>query len=351
MAEKYLTSDPALSIDSNVGELNPDKTLIVTDKNVLDKVIPALSASSIVNSSPCMAIEPGEDNKDLDTVLSIWDFLERNNATRRSLLLNIGGGLVTDIGGFAAATFKRGLPTINFPTTLLGAVDAATGGKTGFNFHGLKNEIGVFHQPMKVIISTLPFSTLPFPEILSGYAEMLKTAIITDRSLYASLLDLERVTENKEMLGNAVEKCVEIKDSIVAQDPREKGLRKVLNFGHTAGHAFESYRIERSLPVTHGCAVAHGMMVALILSHLALGFDSKELHHYASFLKNHYGAPLIACNGIDEVISKMNSDKKNAVYGQPSFTLLKEIGVPEINCIVDNQQIKEALEIYIDMIG
>lgn len=349
MAEEYLTLDPAISIDDTVARLDPDKVLVVTDYNVEKEVIPLLDASRAISDSKRVAILPGEKGKNLESVKLIWEKLEEIGATRRSLIINIGGGVVTDLGGFAAATFKRGIRTLNFPTTLLGAVDAATGGKTGINFNGLKNEIGAFHLPAKVIISTLPFATLSKEELLSGYAEMVKTALIADRELYISLLDIDEMLNDSAKLGASVEKCVRIKDKVVELDPTEKGLRKILNFGHTAGHAFESLRIERGREVTHGKAVAHGMLVALILSHLSLGFDKNELHHYRKFLVNYYGAALISCEDLDEVMKKMESDKKNKNHGEPVFTLLKTIGEPEIDVTPGPNKIKEALEIYLDM--
>lgn len=351
MAQKYLTTNPAKEIDLTMSDLDADKVLIVTDQNVEKIVLPQLSGSDVVAKSLLIPIVPGEDGKNLDTVTRIWDKLEETGATRRSVVLNIGGGVVTDIGGFAAATFKRGIRTVNFPTTLLGAVDAATGGKTGINFRGLKNEIGAFHMPSKVIISPMPFKSLSDTERLSGYAEMIKTALISDRSFYLSLLNVDEVCQNPDILGESVAKCVEIKDDIVALDPTEKGLRKVLNFGHTAGHAFESLRFEKGMPVPHGFAVAHGMLVALILSHMLLGFESMEVNSYRKFLLDNYGASLMQCNEMDAVVKKMNSDKKNKKYGEPAFTLLKEIGVPEVNCVPSNDELIESLELYVDMVG
>lgn len=351
MAEKYLTLNPAAAIDEAVEALDVDKVLIVTDTNVEKIVIPELSRSNVVAHSPRVAINPGEEGKNLESVCRIWDKLEETGATRRSLIINIGGGVVTDLGGFAASAFKRGIRTVNYPTTLLGAVDAATGGKTGINFRGLKNEIGAFHQPSRVIVSARPFASLPGNELLSGYAEMVKTAMISDRNFYSSLLEVEEILGDELKLGEAVAKCVEIKEEIVAQDPTEQGLRKVLNFGHTAGHAFESMAIEKRNSITHGKAVAHGILVALILSNIKLGLDSLEIAIYSPFLKNYYGTSLMNCKDTEEVLSKMKSDKKNRSHGQPSFTLLSEIGNPVIDCHPTEKEIKEALEIYRDITG
>ena len=350
MAKEYLTDNTSLSIDISVKQLNPDKVLVVTDRNVEKKVFPLLCDSKVVKESDRIVISEGENSKNLETVVKVWDKLEDIQATRNSLVLNIGGGLVSDVGGFAAATFKRGIRTINVPTTLLGAVDAASGGKTGINYHGLKNEIGAFHLPSKVIVSVMLFSTLNQEEILSGYAEMVKTAIISDREFYISLLDIEAILSDEKKLGEAVEKCIRIKDKVVESDPEEKGLRKILNFGHTAGHAFESIRLQQGKGITHGKAVAHGMLVALILSHMKLGLSAGEISHYANFLKNNYGPSLFACQDLDDVVQKINNDKKNRKFGQPLFSLLSSPGNPEINCSVSQSEIKEALEIYKDFL-
>lgn len=351
MAQRVLIHNPALTVDRFVEELNPDSVLVVTDSNVETKVLSRLGESEVVLKSPRVVVRPGEENKNLVSVEKIWTGLEKIGATRNSLIINIGGGMVTDLGGFAAATFKRGIRTLNLPTTLLSAVDAATGGKTGINYNGLKNEIGAFHSPSGVILSTLPFSTLSRKDLLSGYAEMVKSALIADRNLYISLLEIHEVLDNTDKLGKSVIKCVEIKEEIVAVDPLEKGLRKILNFGHTSGHAFESFRLRENRAVTHGEAVAHGILVALVLSHLKLGFETIELNHYRNFLKNNYGGSLINCADIPSIISLISHDKKNLRAGMAAFTLLRNIGSPEINVEVTPNEIQEALEIYQDMMG
>lgn len=349
MAGKYLTENPALALDHIVTELKADKVLVVTDMNVVKFVFPLLGDSKVISGSPRIELASGEDAKNLENVANIWGKLEEIGATRSSVIVNIGGGVITDMGGFAAATFKRGIKTVNLPTTLLGAVDAATGGKTGINFNGLKNEIGAFHMPSKVIVTPLPFATLNHEEILSGYAEMVKTAIISDMEFYKELLDLDSVISDEMKLGVAVEKCVSIKDEIVSLDPTEKGLRKILNFGHTVGHAFESLRIEDGNPVSHGKAVAHGMMVALFLSRLELGLDQEETERYSRFLIKHFGGPLVEKNRTEEIIKKMNSDKKNKSHGKPAFTLLDGIGEPKVDCIPSSNNLNDALELYFSL--
>jgi 3-dehydroquinate synthase len=337
-------------LDEAVAKLNPATVTLLTDRNVQRDVLPLFNGSKVLATAGTVVIEPGEDHKNLDSVVAIWNALEKAGATRHSVIVNIGGGLVTDIGGFAGATFKRGIKVINIPTTLLGAVDAATGGKTGINFNGLKNEIGSFHLPAEVIISALPLGTLTRRELLSGYAEMVKTGFIADRNLYTELLHVDEVTEDVERLERAMKRCVEIKEDVVRQDPTEKGLRKILNFGHTAGHAFESLAIERHQPLAHGEAVAHGMLVELILSHMLEDFPSEEVSRYASaVLKPHYPRISVTCDDIPLLIELMAHDKKNAVAGRPNFTLLKNVGEPEIDRLPEIKDIEAALEIYRDM--
>lgn len=337
------------NLDRAVKNLNPATVTIVTDSNVERAVMPMLKDCEIIREGcNICVIPPGEDHKNIETVQTIWQALEDIEATRRSVVVNIGGGLVTDTGGFAAATFKRGIRVVNLPTTLLGAVDAATGGKTGINFKGLKNEIGAFHLPSEVIISALPLATLSQRELLSGYAEMLKTALIADDALYRELLPVEKVISDHKLLERAMKRCVEIKEDVVAQDPTEKGLRKILNFGHTAGHAFESLSIERGRPLAHGEAVAHGLLVELILSHMQKGLPSKEISIYVNLLKENYPNARVGCEDIPILMGYMAHDKKNANYGRPNFTLLTEIGNPEIDCLPTDDEIKGALEIYLD---
>ena len=348
--ENNLPNTIVNELDTAVEALGAPTLTVVTDENVDHAVFPMLNGSKTLAKANKVVIPPGEDHKNLESVTRIWNALEEAGATRKSAIINIGGGLVTDIGGFAAATFKRGIRFINLPTTLLGAVDAATGGKTGINFNGLKNEVGAFHLPQDVIISATPLATLSRRELISGYAEMVKTGLIADAELYRSLLDVEETLSSHSRLEKAMKRCVEIKEDVVAQDPTEKGLRKILNFGHTAGHAFESLAIERKEPLAHGEAVAHGMLVELILSHMLKGFPSEEIHRYANeILKPAYPRITVKCEDIPLLIGLMAHDKKNAVIGRPNFTLLLEPGVPEIDCLPELKDIEAALDIYRDL--
>ena len=228
------------------------------------------------------------------------------------MVINVGGGVVTDMGGFAAATFKRGIRFINVPTTLLGAVDAAVGGKTGINFNGYKNEVGAFAEAYAVIVSTCYFGTLPADELLSGYAEMLKHGLISNREVYDRLLAYD-ITDQSQLpaLLPLLRESIEVKRAIVREDPTERGIRRALNLGHTAGHSFESAAMESGRPVPHGYAVAWGLVVELILSHLRLGFPSDELHRFAAYIHRHYGARSIDCTANPTLLRFMHHQKKN----------------------------------------
>lgn len=340
--------DAGRRIDEAVGglDLTEGQLYMVTDTNVARLVLPALRPHSrALATARRIVIPAGEEHKTLTTLASIWQTLSDTGATRRAAILNVGGGVVTDMGGFAAATFKRGIRCVNVPTTLLGAVDAATGGKTGIDFGGYKNEIGAFAMPAEVVISAATFETLPYAELLSGYGEMLKTALIADRELYRSLLDADRLLEEPTRLQGPVEACVAIKEEITGRDPYEKGIRKALNFGHTAGHAFESLCLRRGRPVPHGVAVAHGMKTALILSRMLLGLEGRVVTQYSALLRETFPALPVGCGDIESLIELMGHDKKNIQAGAINFTLLRAVGDPVIDCRPTPRDIRQALEL------
>ena len=228
-----------------------------------------------------ITIVDGDANKNLRQLTRVWERLQKGGANRHSLVINLGGGMVTDLGGFAAATFKRGLSFINVPTTLLAMVDASVGGKTGINFGGMKNEIGTFQDASRVIINTDWLKTLDTDDLRSGYAEMLKHGLLDGEAVYNKLLDYDFDNVAGNGLLRLVEESVNVKRRIVEQDPFEQGLRRALNLGHTAGHAFESLALKRNSPVPHGYAVAWGMVVEAVLSHTEKGFPSAELYRLA----------------------------------------------------------------------
>jgi len=254
------------------------------------------------------------------------------------------------LGGFAASTFKRGIPYINIPTTLLAMVDASVGGKTGINFNGLKNEIGVFSPAEYVLLDTEFLKTLDTRNLLSGYAEMLKHGIISTEAHWAELLkfDIDRI--DYEELKRLVAQSVQIKEDIVEQDPYEKGIRKALNVGHTVGHAFESLALELNQHVLHGYAVAWGIVCELYHSYLKVGFPKDKLRQTVQFIKENYGVFAIDCKQYDRLYEFMTHDKKNSA-GIINFTLMGEIGDIRINQSATKEEILDILDFYRETMG
>ncbi len=348
------TNQPGVALDRMVADLSPSSVFVITDRNVMEHVMPALSSTSeTVERAKKIVCESGDVSKNIESLASIWRQLGENGATRSSLVVNIGGGMITDMGGFAAATFKRGVRFVNVPTTLLSAVDASVGGKTGINFNGLKNEIGVFAESEASVISTVFFDTLPASELLSGYAEMLKHALLEDRHTFATLLDYDLSTQcgDHDRLLALLKDSVEVKHRIVEADLHEQGIRKSLNLGHTAGHAFESLAMRRGQPVPHGYAVAWGLVVELVLSHMMLGFPSELLRQYAAYVKQSFGVFGVSCKDYPTLLELMSHDKKNAAPDKINFTLLSDAGQVRTDCCAEADRIKAALDIYCDLMG
>ena len=337
--------------------INAPSPFVIADSNTSPLVVDRLAEQiPYLDALPRCVIPAGDDNKDMESLTEAWRMLSTHGATRRSTLFCIGGGMVTDLGGFAAATFKRGIPCVNVSTTLLGMVDAATGGKTGINLDGLKNEIGAFSMPEDVVIIPGTLDTLPREELLSGYAEMLKTALIADPEMYEALLDADRYLAEPRLLLPWIMRCIEIKTEVTTRDPKEKGERKILNFGHTAGHAIESHALINGHPVAHGIAVAHGLLWEMIISSIVKDgreatLPSSRLYPYAAMLKQHFPAAGVKCSDIDILMELMRHDKKNASPDRINFTLLRETGHPEWDVCPSEEDIRAAFEIYGDMTG
>ena len=343
------SNDVASHLDALVKKYSPSKLFVLVDENTSKHVLPMLvNESKTVANASVITIAAGDTNKNIESLMLIWTQLVEGGATRKSMMINLGGGVVTDIGGFAGATFKRGIRFVNIPTTLLSAVDAAVGGKTGINFHGFKNEIGAFCEAEAVIISTRFLSTLSSEELLSGYAEMLKHGLISNVDTYNRLLAKDVANIDTEEMLQLLEESVMVKKRIVEEDPTEKGIRRALNLGHTAGHAFESLALQRKSPIPHGYAVAWGLVVELILSHMQLKFPSIELTRLATYIYENYGAFHITCDDYDALIEFMRHDKKNDSANAINFTMLKQVGDIHIDCIAPEDDIKTALDIYRD---
>lgn len=351
-SELIFTTDVAGVISGIIGELRPGKTIVIADTNTAHLCLPQ---ADLLKELPCIVLEAGECHKNLETAGMVWQRMSGLGLNRNDLIVNLGGGVVTDLGGFCAATFKRGIRFVNIPTTLLADVDASFGGKTGFDFAGVKNLIGVFAGPRAAVISPEFIDTLPEREIKSGLGEMLKHILLGGS--VRDLAKLETIAEEgflslpmAERLG-LIKASVAVKKSIVESDPFEKGLRKALNFGHTAGHAIEALMLEKGHPVPHGYAVGWGIIVALVMSRLRFGADKDLLYNTLDIVRNIFGAPSVDCKDFDCLIQLMASDKKNIRHGEVSFTLLRAPGNPQIDCAATEKDIRQAMEIACDMLG
>jgi len=321
-----------------------DQLFVLTDETTKLACLPLISEMAELSSAHHITIGATDVYKTLDTLSAVWTLLGKNGGTRHSLLVNLGGGMVTDLGGFAASTFKRGIKYINIPTTLLSMVDASVGGKTGINFNGLKNEIGVFNSPSTVIIDTEFLKSLDERNIRSGYAEMLKHGLISSREHLDELLGFDLFDPDLRKLGEMVGRSVEVKEGIVEADPFEQGIRKALNLGHTIGHSFESFAMKKDA-VLHGYAVAWGMICELYLSCVKCGFPTDMMRECVYFIKENYGVFEITCDDYPTLLELMTHDKKNT-SGIINFTLLSDVGKIEINQTASKEEIYEALDFF-----
>lgn len=326
-----------------IAECEHDKIFILTDQTTHDMCLPKLQNFLCLKGAQSIVIKAGDTNKTLDSLAEVWTALSQGGATRHSLMINLGGGMVTDLGGFAASTFKRGIDFINIPTTLLAMVDASVGGKTGINFGGLKNEIGVFSDSKFVIINTQFLDTLDHDNICSGYAEMLKHGLISDNKHWAELVGFNLAQPDLAQLQRMVAESIKVKERIVTEDPHEHGIRKALNLGHTVGHALESFAMKHGRPVLHGYAVAYGMVCELYLSARKTDFPTDKRHQTVRFILDHYGRLPYTCDDYPELLELMRHDKKNT-SGIINFTLLGGIGDIRINQTATKEEIEEALD-------
>jgi 3-dehydroquinate synthase len=332
------------SMAQAIAKCEHDKLFILADQTTDRLCLPLIRDYDFLKGAHKIVIGDTDSNKTLESVAHVWQELGRHGATRHSLMINLGGGMITDLGGFAASTFKRGIQFINVPTTLLSLVDASAGGKTGINFGGLKNEIGVFSNAQSVILNTEFLNTMDRENMLSGYAEMLKHGLINERKMWAELITFDIERPNLKELQRMVAESVAVKQRIVTEDPTERGIRKALNLGHTIGHAFESFAMRRT-PMLHGYAVAYGIVCELYLSAIKTGFPTDVMHQTVAFIKEHYGKLEITCNDYPELLELMTHDKKN-IGSTINFTLLGGIGDIIINQTATREEILEALDFY-----
>ena len=320
-----------------------DKIYMLADENTMQCCVPVLLENvPQLQRAEIIEVESGEQNKTLETVARLWEFLTREKASRNALWVNVGGGVITDLGGFTASAYKRGISFINIPTTLLAQVDASVGGKTGVDFLGYKNQIGFFSNPVFTHINPLFLNTLPKRQVFSGFAEIIKHALIADKHYWNAVVELDFSSFDK--WEKIIRRSVQIKYTIVNTDPYEEGLRKVLNFGHTIGHALETWFLQTSTPYLHGEAVAQGMLAEALLSVKNTGLPVEQFEEIKAFIEHIYGK----CKPFDvvEVLEIMQQDKKTK-SGKLQFSLLENIGLAVYNCEVPTEDVVEALHFLV----
>ncbi|MEC3908054.1 3-dehydroquinate synthase [Tamlana sp. 2201CG12-4] len=335
-----------VSVNKHLKENNFSKIFILVDENTHQYCLPIfLEKLSTDTAIEIIEIESGEENKNIDTCVGVWNTLSELNADRKSLMINIGGGVITDLGGFVACTFKRGIAYINVPTTLLSMVDASVGGKTGVDLGHLKNQIGVISNPDLVLIDTHFLNTLAQNQMRSGLAEMLKHGLITGEHYWNKFLDLSKLSLHD--LDTLIHESVIIKKEVVEEDPFEDGLRKTLNFGHTLGHAIESYFLSNPNKTTllHGEAIIVGMILASYISTELTGFPKQTTLDIKQLFISYYGKVDIDKSEHSAIIELLKYDKKNN-HGNINFVLLESIGKPVIDCLVDDEIIIDAFNFY-----
>ena len=381
-----ISNDIEHDLAAAVAESEHDRVFVLTDDTTHECCLPKVAALLAQYDTVPITIPHGDQHKTLGALGDVWTALQQGGATRHSLLINLGGGMVTDLGGFAAATFKRGINFINIPTTLLAMVDAAVGGKTGVNFGGLKNEVGAFADARFVIINTCFLDTLDAENLCSGYAEMLKHALISDERMWAEHVNFDLSQPDLAELQRMVAESIAVKERIVTEDPHEHGIRKALNFGHTIGHALEEFALQQATPsggtaisnapkneltpggavvstaptnqttgstvvstapknrpLLHGYAVAFGLIGELYMSARKAGFPTERLHQTARFIRENYAQTEFTCNDYPTLLNLMRHDKKNT-SGVINFTLLHNIGDIRINQTATDEEIREALD-------
>lgn len=315
-----------------------------------------LVADSFDGHEHLMVVPEGETSKSMETLALIWDFFEQYGATRQALLFNLGGGMVCDLGGLAASLFKRGISFVNIPTTLLAMVDAAHGGKTAVNFHGIKNEIGLFRRADGVLVDSSFLPTLPYRQLSAGYAEMFKHSLLEGESAWKTIMGLDLDHPDSPQFQAVLEQSIGIKRKFAEADPCDTGLRQALNLGHTFGHAFESFsreacdcREERQ-PLLHGEAVACGLICELYLSARLEGLSHEVFQRSVYHLKDTLKTLRIGCQDYPKLLAWMRHDKKNA-DGQICCSLLSALGQVHTGVTVSDKDIEEALDFYREFVG
>lgn len=341
-----ISSEDFNSLQEYLRTNNYSKVGILVDENTHTHCYPLIKG--VLPSHTLYEIKSGEEHKNIHTCSSVWEWMTHERFDRKALLINLGGGVIGDMGGFCAATFKRGIRFINIPTTLLSQVDASVGGKLGIDFMGYKNHIGVFSEPERVFINPRFLETLSFAELRSGFAEVLKHGLIADNNYWKEVrtINIHTFRDWKAI----IDKSVEIKHNVVQQDPTEKGLRKILNFGHTIGHAIETFYLNTSQRLLHGEAIAIGMICEAYLSQIKTGLSAEAVNRIAEVLNGIYEPVMIEGDSIDSIIDLSLQDKKNQGR-EIRAALLESEGKAVFDIPLSRKDIKDAINFYIKSKG
>ncbi|TVZ14164.1 3-dehydroquinate synthase [Maribacter sp. MAR_2009_72] len=332
------------ALNAHLSEKKYSTVFILVDENTHELCFPSFMAEiNGEHNFEIIEIESGETNKNIDTCIGVWEALSELGADRKSVMINLGGGVLTDMGGFIASTFKRGIDFINVPTTLLSMVDASVGGKTGIDLGNLKNQIGVINQPVMVLVIPDFLDTLEERQVQSGFAEMLKHGLIQDPLYWDTLKTVNGLKEMKDHILTSIE----IKNKVVLQDPTEQHIRKILNYGHTLGHAIESYLLSHDTKemLLHGEAIAIGMILEAFLSHKLLGLELSSMDDIKTTFLERYTKIDFSNEDIDNLLKLMKYDKKNS-HGKVNFVLLKKIGEPVADIEIPVELFKQAFAYY-----
>ncbi len=333
------------SLSNHFEQESYSKVAVLVDENTQEHCYPLVKSS--LPEHILIQISSGERNKNLETCTHVWNELTENTYDRKSLLINLGGGVIGDLGGFCAVSYKRGIDFINIPTTLLAAVDANVGGKLGIDFNGFKNHIGFFQEPKAVFVDPVFLRTLPNNELRSGFAEVIKHGLIVDEE-YFGLVSRKPLTEQnwKDVIAHSID----IKNSVVKEDPKEGGLRKILNFGHTIGHAIETYYLTTENHFLHGEAIAVGMICEAYLSKKLLGLNESQLEEISDTILGIYPDLTIHKTDFTSIVKLMYQDKKN-INNFLNHSLLYEIGRAGYDVSVDEKDVMDALFYYLKLKG
>ena len=338
-----INQHPGKEFSEIIASVNPSKIAVIVDENTKEHCYPIVS--DLIPAHIIIEIKSGEEEKTLQTCTAIWQQMTDEGFDRKGLVINLGGGVIGDMGGFCASTYKRGVEFIQVPTTLLSMVDASAGGKLGIDFNAFKNHIGVFNLPYRVMVYTQFLDTLPFEELRSGYAEVIKHCLIADADKWN---EIKQVKFPNHDWKSIVAHSVKIKEKITTEDPTEKGLRKILNFGHTLGHAIESFYLNTPNKLLHGEAISIGMVIEAYMTKEKGFISDADLEEITAYTLESFGKLTYFEKDIEEILGLTIQDKKNE-HNKVKFSLLEKIGTANYNIDATKEEMEAALRFYLEL--